>query len=173
MQNVPASKRVRKRREVVPQSMAEKKNRTSDTNIFSRFYSLPPERGIDIALLQLLRSFIRQAHPRSTACFTSRLLGSALHALAAGLLVVLVHAAGTLGARALHGVYALELEVLGHGVGRRDGLGLAGREDGLESLDLLRGHGSGLAVLVGRALDGCGELDVELDVKVAVVVVAV
>lgn len=80
---------------------------------------------------------------------------------------------GALGARALHGVYALELEVFGHGVGRGDRLGLAGREDGFESLDLLRAHGCGLAVLVGGALDGSGELDVELHVEVAVVVVTV
>jgi hypothetical protein len=106
---------------------------------------------------------------------SARLLRSALHALAtaAHLVLVVVHAVGTLGAGALHGVHALELEVLGHGVGRRDRLGLAGRKDGFESLDLLCGHGGGLAILVGGTLDGCGELDVELDVKVAVVVVAV
>lgn len=103
------------------------------------------------------------------------LLRRALHALAttAHLVVVVVHAVGALGARALHGVYALELEVLGHSIGRRDRLGLARRKDRLEGLDLLCGHGGGLAILVGRALNGCGELDVELDVKVAVVVVAV
>lgn len=71
---------------------------------------------------------------------------------------------GALGTGALHGVYALELEVLGHSVGRGDRLGLAGRKDGFEGLDLLLGHGSGLAVLVGGSLNGCGELDVELHV---------
>jgi hypothetical protein len=129
-----------------------------------------PERGIDMLVFSNCSARSSKAHRRST----SRLLGSALHALAAGaLFVVVVHAAGTLGARALHGVYALQLEVLGHGVGRGDRLGLARREHGLEGLDLSGSHGSGLAILVGRALDGCGELDVELDVKVAVVVVAV
>ena len=105
----------------------------------------------------------------------TRLLRRALHALAttAHLVLVFVHAGSALGAGAFHGVHAVELEVLGHGIGGRDRLGLARRKDGLEGLDLLRGHGCGLAVLVGGALNGCGELDVELDVKVAVIVVAV
>lgn len=108
-------------------------------------------------------------------CSLAGLLRRALHALATAthLVLVVVHAVGALGTGVLQRVHALELEVLGHGIGRRNRLRLARRENRLESLDLLCGHGGGLAVLVGGALDGCGELDVELDVKVAVVVVAV
>lgn len=107
--------------------------------------------------------------------FTPSLLRSALHALAAArhVIVIVVHSVHALSARALHGVDALKLEVLGHGVGRRDGLGLPGWQDRLESLDLLGSHGGGGAVFAGGTVECLRELDVELHVKVAVVVVAV
>jgi hypothetical protein len=51
----------RQLRNAVPQVMA-KENRTSDTHIFSRFYSLPPERGIVIS--SPTAPLVHQARPR-------------------------------------------------------------------------------------------------------------
>ena len=93
------------------------------------------------------------------------LLRGALHPLSTRghVIVIIVQTSGSgtvgTGLRALASVNALQLEVLDHGVGRGLGLLDAGREDLLEELEVLQ-----LILL--------GELDIELDVKVAVVVVA-
>lgn len=101
-----------------------------------------------------------------------RLLRRALHALSSRMhvIVVILHAGAAAGTAAFPcGVDGLEGEVIDHGVrGRCSGGSDAGRENGFEGLDLLFGEGS--AVFATEAL---GELDVELDVEVSVVVVAV
>jgi hypothetical protein len=94
----------------------------------------------------------------------SRLLRGTLHPLSTrgNVVIVLIHSrGGTVGAglRALAGIGLLQLEVLDHGVGRGLVLLHAGRKHLFEELEVLQ-----LTLL--------GELDVELDVKVAVVVVA-
>ena len=93
------------------------------------------------------------------------LLRGALHPLCTRghVIVIIVQTSGSgtvgTGLRALASVNALQLEVFDHGVGRGLGLLDAGREDLLQELEVLQ-----LILL--------GELDIELDVKVAVVVVA-
>lgn len=94
----------------------------------------------------------------------SRLLRGALHALSTrgNIVIILVHGAGgTVGAGlgALARIGILELVVLDHSIGRGLVLVDTGREDLFEELEVLQ-------------LILFGELDVELDIEIAVVVVA-
>jgi hypothetical protein len=92
-----------------------------------------------------------------------RLLRSALHPLSTtgnSIFIILVHG-GTVGTGLgrLAAIDTLDLEVLNHSIGRGLGLLDTGRENLLEELEVLE-----LILL--------GELDVELDVQVTVIVVA-
>jgi hypothetical protein len=94
----------------------------------------------------------------------SRLLRGTLHALSTrgNIVIILIHGAGgTVGAGlgALARIGILELVILDHSIGGGLVLVDAGRKDLLEELKVLQ-------------LILCGELDVELDIKVAMVVVA-
>lgn len=91
-----------------------------------------------------------------------RLLRSALHPLSTAgnsILIILIHG-GTVstGLGRLAAINTLDLEVLNHSIGRGLGLLNTGRKNLLEEFEVLE-----LILL--------GELDIELDVKVAVVVV--
>lgn len=103
---------------------------------------------------------INRAIPLLITC----LLGSALDALSTGrnVVIILVHAASSAvsaGLRGLAAINILQLEVLNHSIGGGLGLLHAGRENLLQQLQVLQ-----LVLL--------GELNLELDVQVAVVVVA-
>ena len=122
-------------------------------------------------------SYTRPVHVHREMSFPhpqpSHLLRRTLHALSprVHLIIVIIHAASHTTSTATFpcSVNSLQSEVLDHGV-RGQGVGgcRARWEYGFESLDLLFRHGG--AVLAAEAF---GELDVELDVEVSVVVVAV
>lgn len=115
--------------------------------------------------------------PVFECAYTGRmqLLAGALHPLPtrAHLVVVFVHGAALRSLAFLHRVDLLETEVLGHRVRRRNVLRSARRENAFKCLDLLLRHGCRIAVLSGWARDGLRELDVELHIEVAEIVVAV
>jgi len=95
---------------------------------------------------------------------TARLLRGALHALSTGgnVIIILVHATrSTVGTSLgrLAAINVLQLKVLNHGIGGRLSLLHTGRQDLLQQLQVLH-------LILLR------ELDLELDVQVAVVVVA-
>lgn len=104
--------------------------------------------------------------------FVGILLGRALDALGTWMhvIVLLIRAIHASCARLLAcGIHSLECEVFSHRVLRREGVrNLAGRQNGLESADVLGSHGC--AILATQTL---GELDIELDVQVAMVMVPV
>jgi hypothetical protein len=62
---------------------------------------------------------------------------------------------------------AVQCEVLGHCIGRRQGGGVSLREYALDGLDLFGSHGATVGTF--KAL---GELDIKLDVQIAEVVVS-
>lgn len=97
-----------------------------------------------------------------------------MHSLATGVHILVVLVRSTSGPLALScGIDLLELVVFRHRVWRRDILRRTGRENGFEGLDLLLGHAPRVAVGVRRSMDTLGELDVELNVQIAEVVVSV
>lgn len=92
------------------------------------------------------------------------LLGSALNPLASlWLVIIIVHAGGTSSTSLLVGIHVLEISSFRHGILWWDDSRWAGRQDLLQGLEGFWVRGP--VVL--------GELDVELDVQVAEVVVAV
>jgi hypothetical protein len=105
----------------------------------------------------------------------SLLLTGTLHSLTASVhfvvFVVHLHPIGALAL--LQWVDLLEWVVLGHCILRWNSLRLALGEYAFQRLDLLLCHGGGVSVLAWGTFDTFWELDVELDVKVAEVVVTV
>jgi hypothetical protein len=83
-------------------------------------------------------------------------------------IVIIIHASGASPATFPCRIDILERKVLSHSIRRRHVGGDGARgQDRLESLDLLGGHWA----FIG-AIEALGELDVELDVEISVVVVS-